>query len=56
MGDGDFSFKNRIALQFLNDFPTHSSAEALFEEDFYDPNGKIQELSFVSTTLKESTE
>ena len=23
MNEGDYSFRNRIALQFLNDFPSH---------------------------------
>ena len=53
--DNIASFKNRIALQFLNDYPIYDALEpSLLEEDSCD-DGNIQGMSFVSTTLRQSS-
>ena len=50
-GDNPLSFKTRIALQFLNDYPIHNPSQSLLEEDFCGDEN-IQGMSFVSTTLR----
>ena len=54
LADNSCSFRNRIALQFLNDYPTVDSDKFLLDEDLvHDDN--IQGMSFVSQTLAESS-